>query len=125
MKLGKARMLGVVLVGMILSFSSAAADEYPSRPITLIVQFSAGTTTDIIARRIGEEVGKNLGQPIVCVNKAGGRGNGRRGRDDPVEAGWIYDRVCQYAGSGHHSPYAADPLRPLKGCGPYLRRPAL
>jgi len=74
MKLGKAKMLGVVLVGMILSFSSAAADEYPSRPITMIVQFSAGTTTDIIARRVGEEVGKSLGQPIVCVNKAGGGG---------------------------------------------------
>ena len=42
--MGKARLLGVVLVGMLLSFSTAAADEYPSRPITLIVQFSAGTT---------------------------------------------------------------------------------
>jgi len=51
-------VLGVILAGMILSVSLASAEEYPSRPITLIVQFAAGTTTDIIARRVGEEVGK-------------------------------------------------------------------
>lgn len=71
---GKTRLLGIVLVGILFSFSMAGADEYPSRPITMIVQFSAGTTTDIIARRVGEEVGKSLGQPIVCINKTGGGG---------------------------------------------------
>lgn len=71
---GKKKLLGIVLVGILVSFSMAGADEYPSRPITMIVQFSAGTTTDIIARRVGEEVGKSLGQPIVCINKTGGGG---------------------------------------------------
>ena len=74
MKSRTAVILVGVLLGIVFLSSPAAADEYPSRPITLIVQFSAGTTTDIIARRIGEEVGKSLGQPIVCVNKPGGGG---------------------------------------------------
>jgi len=74
MGFGKTKLLGIILVGILVSFSPVGADEYPSRPITLIVQFSAGTTTDIIARRVGEEVGKSLGQPIVCVNKPGGGG---------------------------------------------------
>lgn len=60
---------------LLISFSLAMAQDYPSRPITLIVQFSAGTTTDIIARRLAEEVSKTLGQPVVCVNKAGGGGS--------------------------------------------------
>jgi tripartite-type tricarboxylate transporter receptor subunit TctC len=71
----KARViLSAILWVTFLSFSPAAADEYPTRPISLIVQFSAGTTTDIIARKIGDEVGKILGQPIVCINKTGGGG---------------------------------------------------
>ena len=63
------------LLALVFSFSSAPAQDYPSRPITLVVQFSAGTTTDIIARRLADDVSKILGQPLVCVNKTGGGGS--------------------------------------------------
>ncbi len=52
---------------------SAAAD-YPARPISLIIQFVPGTTTDIVLRKLGDVVSKELGQPVVPVNKAGGGG---------------------------------------------------
>jgi len=67
-------ILSFVLV-LTFSFTSALAQDYPNRPITQVVQFSAGTTTDIIARRLADDVSKILGQPLVCVNKTGGGGS--------------------------------------------------
>ncbi len=58
-----------------LVVSSAWGQTYPARPITIVVGFSAGGTTDIIARLIGEELRKSLGQPIVIENRAGAGGN--------------------------------------------------
>jgi tripartite-type tricarboxylate transporter receptor subunit TctC len=50
------------------------ADEYPSHPITEIVPFAAGGPTDIIARLVGENMSKTLGQQIVIENVAGAGG---------------------------------------------------
>ena len=73
---GKGKKLVVAaFLAILLSFSVALAQDYPARPITLVVQFSAGTTTDIIARRLADEVSKILGQPVVCINKTGGGGS--------------------------------------------------
>ena len=45
-----------------LSFATAAhAQDYPKRPITMIVPFAAGGTSDVIARTVAEEMGKALG----------------------------------------------------------------
>jgi tripartite-type tricarboxylate transporter receptor subunit TctC len=54
--------------------SAASAQEYPSRPITLIVPWPAGGPTDITMRAMAEVAAKHLGQPIVIENKAGGAG---------------------------------------------------
>jgi tripartite-type tricarboxylate transporter receptor subunit TctC len=53
---------------------AAAAQEYPARPITLIVPFAAGGTSDIIARIAAEEMGQHLGQRFVVENIAGAGG---------------------------------------------------
>lgn len=58
----------VVLIGV------ASAQEYPVRPITLIVPFTAGGPTDVAMRAISEAAAKHLGQPIIVDNKAGGSG---------------------------------------------------
>ena len=52
----------------------AAADVYPSRPITLIVPYTAGGGTDAVARIIGSLLEKELGQPVNVVNRTGGNG---------------------------------------------------
>jgi tripartite-type tricarboxylate transporter receptor subunit TctC len=54
---------------------SAAAQAYPSKPITIIVPFSAGGTTDILARIVGQALTAELGQSVVVDNRAGAGGN--------------------------------------------------
>jgi tripartite-type tricarboxylate transporter receptor subunit TctC len=53
---------------------TATAQNYPSRPITLIVPWGAGGGTDATARIIGSLLEKELGQPVTVVNRTGGNG---------------------------------------------------
>ncbi len=53
----------------------AMADGYPSRPVTLIVAFTPGGPSDVLARIIGRQMEKVLGQPFVIDNRPGGAGN--------------------------------------------------
>jgi tripartite-type tricarboxylate transporter receptor subunit TctC len=55
--------------------SSAAAQEYPSKPIRLILPFPAGGGSDIIARVTAQKMGALIGQPIIVDNRAGASGN--------------------------------------------------
>jgi tripartite-type tricarboxylate transporter receptor subunit TctC len=52
----------------------ALAQDYPARPVTLIIPWTAGGPTDVAMRAIAEVAAKYLGQPIIVENKAGGGG---------------------------------------------------
>ncbi|KAF7963835.1 ABC transporter substrate-binding protein [Cupriavidus sp. UYMU48A] len=52
-----------------------AADAYPTKPITMMVPSAPAGSTDIVARLIGEQLAKDLGQPIVIENRPGASGN--------------------------------------------------
>lgn len=75
--LGKRVILITLCVSFILlsnAFTSAG-EEYPTRPIKLIIPFSPGGVADIIWRAMGDPMGKVLGQPVVIENKPGGAGS--------------------------------------------------
>ncbi|MFJ1260082.1 Bug family tripartite tricarboxylate transporter substrate binding protein [Cupriavidus sp. CuC1] len=59
---------------MLATNGSQAQESYPSKPTTLLVGFSAGGAVDLVARQLGQALGKNLGQPFVVENKAGATG---------------------------------------------------
>lgn len=58
-----------------LTPSVASAQTFPSKPVTIIVPFSAGGTTDILARIVGQYLGDKFGQSFVVDNRAGAGGN--------------------------------------------------
>lgn len=55
--------------------SALANDAYPTKPLNMVVPFSAGGTTDILARIIGQALGQELGETIIIENKPGAGGN--------------------------------------------------
>ncbi|WBY03020.1 tripartite tricarboxylate transporter substrate-binding protein [Ramlibacter tataouinensis] len=63
-----------VVAAASFTFSAAQAQTYPSKPITMVVPFPAGSATDAVARLIGLRMSEKLGQPIVMENVAGASG---------------------------------------------------
>lgn len=68
------QILTGLLCCLILSGKSMAAD-FPNKPIEMIVGFRAGGSVDTMGRILAEEMTRELGQPVVVQNKAGGGGN--------------------------------------------------
>ena len=66
--------LAVVFTCGLLAGSAALAADFPKKPITLYIPYSAGGSTDTSARVLAAAAEKILGQPITCVNKTGGGG---------------------------------------------------
>jgi tripartite-type tricarboxylate transporter receptor subunit TctC len=56
---------------LVLASAMASAQDYPSKPITLVVPFAAGSGTDSVARIVGQKLGERLKQQVLVENKAG------------------------------------------------------
>jgi tripartite-type tricarboxylate transporter receptor subunit TctC len=64
----------VVAIALAAGVTPARAQDYPSRSITVIVPFPAGGASDVVARIVGNQMSKILGQPIIIENVAGAGG---------------------------------------------------
>jgi tripartite-type tricarboxylate transporter receptor subunit TctC len=80
------KKLLVAAAAVLTIFTSAAAQDYPSRPIAMIVPFAAGGPTDVVARILAEGMRASLGQPVLIENVTGAAGSiavGRVARSAP------------------------------------------
>ncbi len=67
--------LGLSLLSALASGVPAFAQTFPERPVTLVVPFAAGGSTDLVARVIAERMSADLGQQVIVQNMAGAGGN--------------------------------------------------
>src|SRR5438477_10546687 len=68
-------MAAIALAATLAGVSSAPAQVFPSRPITLVVPLAPGGSTDVIGRIMAEGMRASLGQPVIVENTAGAGGS--------------------------------------------------
>lgn len=68
------RLAALAATLTVMSGAQAFAQNYPSRPITLVVPFPAGSTTDLVGRILSEELSKVAGQQVIIDNRGGAGG---------------------------------------------------
>jgi tripartite-type tricarboxylate transporter receptor subunit TctC len=75
MELRAILLAGLLLTGLAAPQSAAAADDYPQRPVKIIVPFPAGAGPDQVARLLGQHLQEAFGQTVVIENRAGALGS--------------------------------------------------
>src|SRR5687767_11519650 len=68
------RRLAIALLSVLAFTAASNAQDFPNKPIKVLVPYAPGGATDIVARIIGEQVRQTLGQPFVVENKPGAFG---------------------------------------------------
>jgi tripartite-type tricarboxylate transporter receptor subunit TctC len=67
-------VLAAALLGTAFACGAASAQDYPNKPITLIVPFPAGGGVDVIGRIVADKLAADLGQPVIIDNRGGAAG---------------------------------------------------
>jgi len=73
-KLVKALACATLAVSAPLTVHNAIAQDFPTKPIRMVVPFPAGGTTDIIARLVAQRMSESMGQPVIVDNRGGAGG---------------------------------------------------
>lgn len=68
-------VLALAAVFLLSSFTPALAQQYPSKPVRMVVPFPAGGPADFVARLLGAKLSESWGQPLVIENRGGAGGN--------------------------------------------------
>ncbi len=69
------RYIACVAALLLVAVAPARAADYPSRPITLVVAFTPGGPSDVLARILGKQMEQSLGEPVIIENRPGAGGN--------------------------------------------------
>jgi tripartite-type tricarboxylate transporter receptor subunit TctC len=113
------RMLGL-LAGMAMALTlPVAAQEYPAKPIRIVVPFGPGTATDIVARTVGAQLSSRTGQPVVIDNKPGAEGQiGAQAAATAAPDGYTLFITTQTTQAMNVHIYKSLPYDPVKSFAP-------
>ena len=112
-------MLGL-LAGMATVLAlPVAAQDYPTKPIRIVVPFGPGTATDIVARTVGAQLSSRTGQPVVIENKSGAEGQiGAQAAATAAPDGYTLFITTQTTQAMNVHIYKALPYDPVKSFAP-------
>jgi tripartite-type tricarboxylate transporter receptor subunit TctC len=112
-------MLGL-LAGMAMALAlPVAAQEYPAKPIRIVVPFGPGTATDIVARTVGAQLSSRTGQPVVIDNKPGAEGQiGAQAAATATPDGYTLFITTQTTQAMNVHIYKSLPYDPVKSFAP-------
>lgn len=122
-------MLRAIVVGVaaMVCAGGALAQDYPVKPIKLIVPFAPGGGNDAIARLLGRQLSASLGQPVIIDNRAGA--GGRLGVEQGLRAepdGYTLTLISNsYAANPSLYPIKFDPIKDITPIGMIARAPLL
>jgi tripartite-type tricarboxylate transporter receptor subunit TctC len=113
------RRLGL-LAGMAMALATpAAAQDYPTKPIRIVVPFGPGTATDIVARTVGSEIASRTGQAVVIDNKPGAEGQiGAQAAATAAPDGYTLFITTQTTQAINIHIYKSLPYDPVKSFAP-------
>jgi tripartite-type tricarboxylate transporter receptor subunit TctC len=113
-------LVASAVAACLVTGGAAAADTYPTRPITMIVPFPPGGATDAIARIIQDPLQRSLGQPIVIENIGGAGGTiaaAKAARAEPDGYTIVIHQVALAAGMSMYPNLSFDALRDFATVG--------
>jgi tripartite-type tricarboxylate transporter receptor subunit TctC len=114
------------LLALLASLAASAQSNWPDKPIRIIVPFTAGSGTDIIARTIAEPMSRSLGQPILIENRPGAGGTvgaGLVAKSAPDGYTLLVHSAGHVANSSIYSQLPYDTLKDFAGVTPLASLP--
>ena len=115
------RILARIVLALAATATAAVAQPYPNRPVTFVVPYAAGGTTDVLARIMGKAMGAQLGQVIIVENVSGAGGSvgtQRVVRADPDGYTLSFGNLGSLAANAALYPkFSFDPRRDLAPVG--------
>lgn len=118
--------VATVLAATCAPAPSALAQSYPSKPVRVIVAFTAGSATDIIARAVADTLSKALGQPVVIENRPGAGGTiaaGAVAKADPDGYTFLVHSAGHTVNPAIYPNLAYDTAKDFAGVSPLANLP--